>query len=535
MTFPGRDSLLKVSWSLLATRAFVVWCFSVYVLVTLSSLDRRLQGDDHAIIWTSTLIRFGQLPNRDFHEGGYPLQVLLSYLGQWATGFRPIGEIAVTVTMRLVGLISTYLVARRITGYRLPALLIVLPVAMISVRGGLYGAEKAMIYPLAAYVAYRYFERPRPPWELCAVTAIAFLLRHDHGVYVGVPLALAVLLSRQSLVPFVLGVLVLLLPWLAWVQVHEGLVAYFIDRLEFARLAGIAVARPGFGIPPGTPFDVRNASWLMWQLAVITIAVAFVVAVWRRDRLFIVLSVLGGLAAGGLMRGLGLYPEVMTLWIPLGVWLITLARHPVGRVAGAAWVAAVAAFVLTISEPRARLWHFVLEEGGATRRARSAIARHSAVPIIDNYAPADVTDERMIVRYFYRCLDPGERIWDASQWFPLPYYTEHPLFEGPNWRIGIRRSHDAEMAASLRSGPLPPVIVVEHESDPYNAFKYYPVIQALVREKYEPLTSPAMDDFRKNIDEISLLRDRSRQPTGRYAPLDLPCFARAAAGATDLR
>ena len=71
---------MKLSWSLLATRAFVVWCFCFYVVVTLSSLDRRLQGDDHAVVWTATSIRFGELPNRDFHEGGVPLQVLLSYL-----------------------------------------------------------------------------------------------------------------------------------------------------------------------------------------------------------------------------------------------------------------------------------------------------------------------------------------------------------------------------------------------------------------------------------------------------------------------
>jgi len=50
---------MRMSWSAVATRAFVVWCFCFYVLVTLSSLDRRLQGDDHAVIWTSTSIRFG--------------------------------------------------------------------------------------------------------------------------------------------------------------------------------------------------------------------------------------------------------------------------------------------------------------------------------------------------------------------------------------------------------------------------------------------------------------------------------------------
>jgi hypothetical protein len=108
------------------------------------------------------------------------------------------------------------------------------------------------------------------------------------------------------------------------------------------------------------------------------------------------------------------------------------------------------------------------------------------------------------------------------------------MLDQPNWRLGIRRSHDAEIAARLRAGTLPPLIVIEDESDPYNAFKHYPTVQALVREKYEPISSPAMDEFRKHIDNVTLLRDRSRQPTGRFAPLDLPCFARSAAGVTDI-
>lgn len=525
----------KVDWSLLAARACVVWFFYLFVLVTLSSLDHRLQGDDHAVIWTATSIRFGDLPNRDFHDGGFPLQVLLSYLGQAATGHRPIGEIVVTVAMRTIGLVSLYFVAFRITRHRLLALLVLLPIALLTFRGGLYGAEKAMIYPLAALVACRYLEQPGRPWELCAVTATAVLLRHDHGAYVGLPLALAVVLSRRSLVPYVLGVLVLLAPWLTWVQVHEGVWTYFMDRVEFARLAGIGDPRPGFGIPTGSVFEREHAMWIMWQLAWVTVVAALAMAIWRRDHRYVVLSTLGCLAALGLMRNIGLNTDVATLWIPLGVWLVSLAQRPMARVVAVGWVALVTALILIVVEPRARLAQYVMEEGGATGRALETIERHSRVPIIENYAPEGANDERMIVRYFYRCLDPGEHIWDAAQWFPLSYYTEHPLLDNPNWRLGIRQSHDAEMAARLRAGTLPPVIVIENEADPYDAFKHYPVLQALVREKYEPLTSPAMDEFRRTIDRISLLRDRSRQPTGRFEPLDLPCFARAAAGATDIR
>ena len=347
--------------------------------------------------------------------------------------------------------------------------------------------------------------------------------------------ALAVVLSRQPLLPFVFGVGILLLPWLGWVQAHEGIVTYWNDRVAFAQSAGLSAPRPGFGTPAGNPLERQNALWFMWQLAVLTVVTALATAVWRRDRRLIVLSVMSCLIVAGWLRGVGGSPEAASAWILMGAWLVSLARRPGARVLATAWIVAVAVLVLAVTEPRERLQRYLLFDGGLAARAARAVQRHSALPAIDQYAPADVTDERLIVRYVYRCLDPGEHVWDAAQWFPLSYYTEHPLFDNPNWRLGIRWSHDAEIAASLRSGTLPPLIVIEDESDPYNAFKHYPMVQALVREKYEPVTSPAMDEFRKRIDNVTLLRDRSRQPTGRFEPLDLPCFARAAAGATDIR
>jgi hypothetical protein len=525
---------MRMGWSAGISRIIVWSALCLYVLITLSSLDQRLQGDDHVVLWMATSIRFGDLPNRDFHDGGIPLQVLLTYVAQVATGHRPIGEVALQITLRAVGMICLYLVALRITGGRLVALAVLAPVALLTLGIGLYGAEKMFIFPVAALAAWRYLENPGRPWTLCAVTAAAFLLRHDHGVYVGLPLALAVVLSRRSLVPFVLGVAVFLLPWLGWVQAHEGVLTYWNDRVEFARLAGLTAPRPGFGIPAGYLLERRNALWLLWQLAVLTVVAAFATAAWRRDRKLLVLSLMACLVVAGWLRNIDGSPESAAAWALVGAWLVSLARRPGARIVATAWVVATVVLVLAVSEPREPLRRYLLFDGGLVARATRAVQRHSALPAIDQYAPADVTDERLIVRYVYRCLDPGEHYWDAAQWFPLSYYSEHPMLDQPNWRLGIRRSHDAEIAARLRAGTLPPLIVIEDESDPYNAFKHYPTVQALVREKYEPISSPAMDEFRKHIDNVTLLRDRSRQPTGRFAPLDLPCFARSAAGVTDV-
>jgi hypothetical protein len=77
-------------------------------------------------------------------------------------------------------------------------------------------------------------------------TAVAFLLRHDYLVYVA--LGNVVLLiachgraPREAALPIAVYTvlsLLLILPWLLYVQVYEGLPAYFSSAVRFTAAEG---------------------------------------------------------------------------------------------------------------------------------------------------------------------------------------------------------------------------------------------------------------------------------------------------------
>ena len=97
-------------------------------------------------------------------------------------------------------------------------------------------------------------------WALSLWTGLAFLFRHDHGAYIGVTAARddrdrARARShrrwRASLVHFGVPIVVLLIPFLVFLQVNGGLPFYLRSTLdtargEYARTAGqISVLPPG--------------------------------------------------------------------------------------------------------------------------------------------------------------------------------------------------------------------------------------------------------------------------------------------------
>ncbi len=526
MTSDTSVSRPSAVWTALSVGLLLLW-----VALNLAA-DGPLTGDDHYALWSAHAMWMGERPNRDFFDPGSPLLTLISYVGQLASGHRPLAELLISTAFRALGVVFVYRLTLRATARAWVALIVATLVALLAFPSGVYGAERLVLYPLAVLAAWRYLDgqgatangNARGQVLLASIAALAFLTRHDHGLYVGASLLLTIVLARRSPLPFIAMTVAFLLPWLLWVQWNEGLVTYFTTRVSFAFSLGLGKTRPGFGFAAGGPLLPENVLHFLWQLAILTTWAALAVAIRLRDRRVLILAVAAVLMQAGIMRELDLYPDAAALWLPLAAWLACRARRPVLIAAAATLALATGGAVVIATGSAEQLPRVVFDGGGLFARISSAFVIHSTLPPIDVYAPPGSMDDRLIVRYVHDCLDADDRVWETSDWFSLPYQSGRRLVEHPYWSLGFRRELDATFAAALPARGMPPLIVVRDIEDPLDAFAYYPDTRALVKREYEPVTSPRFEQFRADVENVQLLRYRGRTPTGVFAPLDLPCF-----------
>ena len=69
----------------------------------------------------------------------------------------------------------------------------------------LYNYPKVVCYVAAIVVAWRYASRPDRGWliALAVVTVVAFLFRHDHGVYIGLATLVLLAMDYENYFPLV--------------------------------------------------------------------------------------------------------------------------------------------------------------------------------------------------------------------------------------------------------------------------------------------------------------------------------------------
>jgi len=491
-------------------------------------LDGPLTGDDHYALWTAHSLWAGDVLDRDVFDPGTPLQTLLSYAGQLATGHRPLSEGLMAATFRVAGVVLTYLLAHKTTGSRWSAVAIAIIVAVLLLPSGVYAADRIVVYPGAILLAWRYLSSPatRSTVPLGIITAIAFLFRHDHGLFIGIPLFLAILWTRRSPVPFLVAAFLVVLPWLIWVQSTEGLIGYFTTRLHFSAALGLVDTRPRLGLAFDPFLTSDNYMRVLWQGAVIATAGALAVAVWRKDARIAVLALVAAFAEAGIMRELGRYPELAALWLPLGGWLLSRPRRSIALPLSVAAMVIVGGSAIAATNAFREIRQIARQGGGLRHRLTETVRLQTIYPPIDLYAPPGTTDDKLLVRYVHECLDPQDRVWETSIWFPLPYESERRAVEHVYWMKGFRKEHDTEFAKALPGKGFPPLIVTRYMKDPLDAFKDYPETRALVAREYEPIVSPRLAEFRSTVVDVQLLKLRARPVTGVFMPLDLPCFRR---------
>jgi hypothetical protein len=294
------------------------------------------------------------VPGRDFVDPGMPLAYLVSAFVQTISS-GPFSEAVTCCLMLAVAAAVTFLVARndRIRGGRRRRRVR---------RGGVLSAplfvSEAARARVALLLIQRYLRRPdRVSLVLMALwTGVAVLLRHDLGVYTaagcGAALAWMHCDNRRELARaiawYAAAVIVVMLPYVVFVQWTEGLTEHFHEAFEFAK----GEAHQRFLAPPPFPFVQEAAGVSAWSVddsAVLLFYIAHVAAV----------AALVLLVTSKARR-----PAVAAALAMLVLYLVVVLRHPiVSRIQDlAALLAIVGAWEVVESSRR-----------GASARAIAAI------------------------------------------------------------------------------------------------------------------------------------------------------------------
>lgn len=177
----------------------------------------------------------GELPVRDFFDEGRFLTYYASVAALASTGRTLLGEAVLTAGGIALGTALTYALARRTSGSALVALAASTTAFVTLPR--LYNYPKVFLYGLAVAAVMRYARAPGTASVnvLALLTAIAFLFRHDHGLFIGLFVVAFLLVlhwrqwtaARRALVMYGAMTAILVAPWALFVQSSVGLWTYF--------------------------------------------------------------------------------------------------------------------------------------------------------------------------------------------------------------------------------------------------------------------------------------------------------------------
>ena len=183
---------------------------------------------------------------RDFFEPGVPLAAYTAAAAQVMSGYRLVGEFIRQWLFILAGFAICTHLGLRISRSAAATLLMMCTALLILTVTPIYHHDKLFFFPLIVWLGWRYIDQPtagRAAACGCA-TAIAFLFRHDYGIYLGAASIAAFFLGRATLAPrfpralwreimaYAIALTIVLAPWMAAVQTFEGLVPYVRSRAQ---------------------------------------------------------------------------------------------------------------------------------------------------------------------------------------------------------------------------------------------------------------------------------------------------------------
>lgn len=482
---------------------------------------------------------FGEFPFRDYFDPGYFLTELTSAGLMRLLGDNLLGEVLLTTTCIATGTLLVFLLAQRLTGSIVPALVSAVLALLLLPRA--YDYDKVLFYPLGLMLCWRYVDRPNVArlWACAAGLVVAALFRYDNGVFLGAAMVVTIGvvhagdwgLAVKRIGGLFAAIACIALPVLVFIHYQGGL-GDAIDQM--VTYGGRETARTQLSAQR-LVFELRsigstdNADAFLFHLVrLMPLVGAFMlVPAMRagresRERMaqlvgLVTLCVCLNMfilrdPVGARLGGMAGPVAILSAWIAWRAWSIGVARLAVGVV-----------LVMTVwsisasGEMRGRLRR---EMVGPSYVAQSLVIWAASPP------PFEAIPNRAIeglARYLRECTAPTDRLF--ATWFvpDLYFYAQRgfagrivALF-GRHWSEDRfqRRSLDA-----LASQSVP--IVIRRSGDRFQ--EDYPLLAAYVTDRYSLAGSSDFGDADIGKEGYSVWVHKDRPPAETYALTTFPCF-----------
>jgi hypothetical protein len=519
-----------------------VGLFVVVALFRYLSLS-GFSNDHYVHLAGAQQMLFGEWPTRDFVDLGAPLTYALSAMPQGLFGQGLLTEAVLTAVLFAIAAVLTLRAVVLLTGSVALGLAAAAVEVLMFPRS--YSDTKMLVYAAAALALVRYSARPGRDRlvVLALVTAIAFLTRHDHGLFVGIAAGVAALLAPMpsdrkrpagTLLWLGAATLLIVLPYLIYLQATDGVLAHLERGATFSRLE---LPRQRVTLT-GHPFPV---AWLLYGMWIMPAAafVAVLVQAWTRKqdawplvRRVVPIATLALVADFGLIRDAldarladaVVAPAVLMAWLARQAW----CPAPMA----AAWTlrsASVVLIAITIGSAAAmgdtrnqleRTGFFQGIDGLSDQFGRRA--RELRRPFEGRQTPSRIAEAlRPFFDYALRCVDPGDRLLAAGFLPEVPVLARRAFAGGQVWFTAgaLATPQDHQLVMTRLARQRVPLVVLRRPDYDDLALEF-PELDAYITGRFEQVAQWSLAD---DDDTLYLMANRSLV-RGQDGPTGWPCF-----------
>jgi hypothetical protein len=536
------------------------------------SLATYTFSDDHfgRISPARQILRYHELPFRDFFDPGYFLTEVASASVQRVFGDNLLGEMLLTSSFVAGGAVAILLLVRRATG-AWPLACVTAVVAVLAFRRP-YDYDKFLFYPLGLLVSWRYGDSraPRDLMVAAVVAVLAAMFRYDNGLFVSVSVLTVIAVSHWRQFPQLVGRVgmftgagvVCAAPVLLFLQLNGG-VGEAVDqvatyaRREGARTRIATLPRGAFSeiqitwLPPPQPqeswrrrlrrqiplgsasisWSAAGASAVVYYL-IVALSIGAVVIVLRKgaddrmvDRGRVLSAVSMALLAVVLVLREPIIARIGGVIGPpavLGAWMWNrVAQVPRATSRGWRLFRAVVAVCVLVTCMVATEWRSSVSLIRRNGNLFTRLATAAAIPPSTLLLPKPRLTG--LVEYLRRCTGPDDRVFAA--WFvpELYFFTGRAFAGGMVETFGDHWSepdHQRRIVQKMKTESVPLVLVREGDE---SFARGYPIVSEYLRAHYQPAGSSAFGGV--DGGNYTVLARTDRAMTGTDAATSMPCFA----------